>query len=139
MVLPFGIGQTDLPALLFPLGLEDSWNWAVGFEVAATDRLVLRFGLEDRPTSIPKASRSPLLPIASGMFYGLGFGYQLDSGAVWDVGIAYFHSEVEMPGGSSDLGNSTNPSKAIYNPFQGQDITATLDVVLLEMSFSQEF
>jgi len=123
----------------FPLGLEDTWNWAVGVEYAHTDRLVLRLGLEDRPTSIPKASRSPLLPIASGMFYGLGFGYKMDSGADLDIGIAYFHSEVEMPGGSSDLGNSTNPSKAIYNPFQGQDITATLDVVLLEMSYSQEF
>lgn len=38
----------------FPLGLEDTWNWAVGFEYQYSDRLVLRFGLEDRPTSIPK-------------------------------------------------------------------------------------
>lgn len=46
---------------------------------------------------------------------------------------------MKMPGGSSELGNSTDPSKAIYNRFQGQDITATLDVVLFEISYSQEF
>ena len=123
----------------FPLGLEDTWNWAMGFEYQYSDRLALRCGVEDRPTSIPKASRSPLLPIASGKFYGVGFGYRTESGADLDVGLAYFHTEVKMPGGSSDLGNSTDPSKVIYNPFQGQDITATLDVVLFEIGYSQDF
>ncbi|OUS25454.1 hypothetical protein A9Q99_21240 [Gammaproteobacteria bacterium 45_16_T64] len=126
-------------SVTFPLGLQDTWNWAMGVEYQFSDQLALRMGVEDRPSSIPTESRSPLLPIASGTFYGIGFGYKAISGAQWDVGLAYFHSEVEMPGGSSDLGNSTDPTKAIYNPFQGQDITATLDVILLEMSYSQDF
>jgi len=44
-----------------------------------------------------------------------------------------------MPGGSSVLGNSNDGNLVIYNPFPGQDITATLEVVLLEMSIRQEF
>ncbi|OUS23971.1 hypothetical protein A9Q99_25800 [Gammaproteobacteria bacterium 45_16_T64] len=137
-----GVIQSDMAtsnSLTFPLGLEDTWNWAAGFEYAYSDRLDLRFGIEDRPSSIPEEARSPLLPIGSGLFYGLGFGYKLDSGAQWDVGLAYFSSEVEMPGGSSRLGNSNDGSLVIYNPFPGQDITATLEVILFEMSYRSEF
>jgi len=130
---------TTATSLSFPLGLEDTWNVAVGFEYAYSDRLDLRFGIEDRPSSIPEASRSPLLPIASGIFYGTGIGYKLESGAQLDIGMAYFHSEVKMPGGTSQLGNSNDPQKVIYNPFPGQDITATVDAFLFELSYREEF
>jgi len=126
-------------SLVFPFGLEDSWNMAVGFEYRYSDRLDLRFGLEDRPSSIPDEAKSPLLPMGDGIFYGAGFGYKLDSGAQLDLGVSYFHSEVDMPGGSSRLGNSNDMSLVIYNPFVGQDIESTLDIILVELSFSQEF
>ena len=44
-----------------------------------------------------------------------------------------------MPGGTSELGNSNNPQKVIYNPFPGQDITATVDAFLFELSYREEF
>jgi len=135
-VQPKLVGPTHVT---FPLGMVDTWNLAVGLEYQYNDRLALRFGLEDRPSSIPKEAESPLMPIASGIFYATGFNYKLDSRSEIDVGIAYFHAELDMPGGTSDMGNSTDPIKVIYNPFQGQDIKTSLDVVLFELSFTREF
>ncbi|OUS26152.1 hypothetical protein A9Q99_19435 [Gammaproteobacteria bacterium 45_16_T64] len=126
-------------SVTFPLGLVDTWNFAIGFEYRWNDRLDLRFGLEDRPSSVPKESRSALLPIDSGIFYGMGIGYKMDSGAILDLGLGYFHSEVEMPGGSSKFTNSNDGSLLIYNPYVGQDVSATLDVILVQMSYSSEF
>ncbi|OUS04903.1 hypothetical protein A9Q81_05320 [Gammaproteobacteria bacterium 42_54_T18] len=137
-VVPDNEGTTPTN-LTFPLGLEDTWNFAIGFEFALSDRIDLRFGIEDRPSSIPKASRSPLLPISDARFYGTGVGIKLESGAQLDIGMAYLHSEVEMPGGTSELGNSNNPQKVIYNPFPGQDITASVDAFLFELSYREEF
>lgn len=134
--------QSDLAGsnyVTFPLGMKDTWNLALGFEYQYSDRLAVRFGFEDRPSSIPKRANSPLLPIGSGILYGLGFSYKLEDSTVWDVGFAYFHTQVDMPGGSSEMGNSTNVTKLIYNPYQGQDIRANLDVILFEMSYMQPF
>ncbi len=137
-VVPDNEGTTPTN-LTFPLGLEDTWNLAIGIEIAISDRIDLRFGIEDRPSSIPKESRSPLLPISDARFYGTGVGIKLESGGVLDIGVAYLHSEVEMPGGTSELGNSNNPQKVIYNPFPGQDITASVDAYLFELSYREEF
>ena len=48
-------------------------------------------------------------------------------------------SSYTMPGNTSELGNSEDPTKLIYNPYSGTDITASLDVVLLEASYRFEF
>jgi len=80
-----------------------------------------------------------IIGLPSNLFYGTGIGYKLEPGAQLDIGMAYFHSEVKMPGGTSQLGNSNDPQKVIYNPFPGQDITATVDAFLFELSYREEF
>ncbi len=133
LVGPGGTGLT------FPLGLEDSWNWALGVEYQWNDTLVLRAGIEDRPSSIPESANSPLLPIGSGQLYGVGFGWQPNQRTTVDMALGYFSTSVFMPGGSSELGNSTNPLLVIYNPYAGTDVTADMTAIMLEFSYVQHF
>jgi len=134
--------QPDLSkraSLTFPLGLVDTWNWSTGIEYQYNDQLALRFGIEDRPSSIPREARSPLLPMGAGKLYSTGFGYKLENGGEVDFGLGYFTSKVDMPGGTSRLGNSLNPYLVIYNPFPGTDVTADLKVLLAEFSYRRAF
>ncbi len=132
------VGESTSTALVFPLGLKDTWNWAVGMEYAWSDDLVLRVGVEDRPSSLPKGGYTPLLPMGSGKLYGAGFGLTTEYGEV-DFGMAYFRNTLDMPAGTSPLGNDTDPMNFIYNPFFGTDIKTELSVFLLELSISQQF
>lgn len=133
------VGESTRDALVFPLGLEDTWNWAIGIEYQWSHQTVLRLGIEDRPTSLPSGGYTPLLPMGSGKLYGAGLGVTLDNGGVMDFGIAYFKNSLDMPSGTSPLGNDTDPLNFIYNPFFGTDIKTDLSVLLLEFSISKPF
>ena len=136
------IGQPDVASrdkVVFPFGLEDSWNLAVGIEYQVNDQLSLRAGFEPRDTSVPPESVTPLLPVGDGTFYGLGVGYRMAGGATLDIGMGYFESEVDMKDGASRLGNSIDPTLLIYNPYPGTDITARLNLFLLEASYQKRF
>lgn len=126
-------------SLVLPLGMEDTWNYAVGVEYQMNDQWVWRMGLEDRPSSIPVETTSPFLPLGDGTLYGLGLGYAPEVGTLYEVGIAYFESEVSMPGNTSDFGNSEDPTKLIYNPYPGQDIDAKTTIMMVEMGFHRTF
>jgi long-subunit fatty acid transport protein len=126
-------------SVTFPLGLSDTWNWGVGVEYQWNNAMVLRFGIEDRPSSAEDGARTPLIPMGSGKLYGAGFGYKLPGGGVMDFALGYFASSMKMPGGTSKLGNSTDPVLMIYNPYAGTDIDAELSVYLVEFSISQQF
>jgi len=133
------VGESTRTSLVFPLGLKDTWNWAVGVEYQWSDQLVLRAGIEDRPTSLPDGGFTPLLPMGSGKLYGAGIGMKLEGGGVMDLGVAYFKNSLDMPSGTSPLGNDTDPLNFIYNPFFGTDLKTDLSVFLLEFSISQPF
>lgn len=133
------VGESTSTSLVFPLGLEDTWNLAVGVEYQWSDNLVLRAGVEDRPTSLPDGGYTPLLPMGSGQLYGMGFGMKMQSGANLDFGVGYFANSLDMPAGTSPLGNDTDPLNFIYNPFFGTDVKTDLSVLLIELSYSQEF
>lgn len=133
------VGESTSNALVFPLGLEDTWNWAVGLEYAWSDQLMLRLGVEDRPTSLPRGGYTPLLPMGSGKLFGAGFGLTTKEYGQVDFGIAYFRNTLDMPAGTSPLGNDTDPMNFIYNPFFGTDVKTDLSMLLLELSLSQRF
>jgi hypothetical protein len=42
---------------------------------------------------------------------------KMENGAVMDLGMAYFANALDMPSGTSPLGNDTDPLNFIYNPF----------------------
>ncbi len=123
----------------FPLGFVSTWNWSTGMEYQWSDRLALRAGVEDRPSSIPVAARTPFLPMGSGKLYSVGFGYKVTKTSTLDAAFALFNTRTVMPGGSSTFGNSMNTYLVVYNPFPGTDITADLNVKLAELSYRAEF
>ncbi|RLU01836.1 OmpP1/FadL family transporter [Ketobacter sp.] len=136
------IVQPDLAGkqrIAFPLGLEDTWNWAVGIEYQYSPTTVLRLGVEDRPTSLPADGLTPLLPLGSGTFYGAGFGMELASDAILEMAVGYMKSSLDMPGGTADVGNSLDASKLIYSPYAGSDLQVELETFMLELSFTQPF
>ena len=101
--------------------------------------MVLRFGVEDRPTSLPSDGLTPLLPLGSGTLYGAGIGMKLRSGAVIDLAVGYLSSTLDMPGGTAEVGNSLDPMKLIYSPYAGSDLSTSLEAYMLEFSIVQDF
>lgn len=132
---PAPLGQN----MVLHMGLEDTWNLALGFEYQWNEQLALRLGIEDRPSSIPEDQRTPILPIGDATLYAVGAEYKPSRGQVFNFAIATMQSSYTMPGNTSELGNSEDPTKLIYNPYSGTDITASLDVVLLEASYRFAF
>lgn len=131
--------STDRNTLGFPFNLENTWNWAMGLEYQYSDQLALRLGVEDRPTSIPEQNKTPLLPLGSGKLIGLGWEYKLEAQSFMNFAFGYFASKLDMPGGSSPLGNSLDQRLLIYNPYQGTNIKTDLSAYLLEFSYRQRF
>jgi long-subunit fatty acid transport protein len=120
----------------FPLGMRDTWNWAVGCEYQYNDRLALRIGVEDRPVD---TTPTPIVPLSSAKFYGTGFGYVMHNKAVLDVALGYMSMKQFIKANSTTLGNSENPLDFIYNPYPGTDITTHLSMVMFEMSYQKPF
>lgn len=128
---PAPMGQV----MIMPIGLEDTWNLAFGFEYQWSDSVALRAGYEDRPSSIPKAARSPVLPIGDAKLYSIGAEYKPNPTQTFSVAVATMQSSTFMPGNTSKMGNSENPTLLIYNPYSGSDLEANLDVMLMEASY----
>lgn len=128
---PAPLGQN----LVLRMDLEDTWNGALGFEYQWSQRLALRLGIEDRPSSIPDDRRTPILPIGDATLYSVGAEYQASSKQVFSLALATMKSTYSMPGNTTELGNSEDPTKLIYNPYSGTDITASVNVVLFEASY----
>ena len=61
-------------SLALPLEFKSPWNWGVGIEYSATDRLKLRAGYEPRGSAIPDNKRNTMVPINNARLFGLGVG-----------------------------------------------------------------
>ena len=95
-------------SLSFPLGFQSSWNWGIGFEYSANDRLKLRAGYEPRTSAIPNDKRNTMVPINNAQLFGLGVGYRFDEDTDIDLSIAFLRSRDNIPAGSSSLANDTS-------------------------------
>lgn len=78
---------------------------------------------------------TPILPIGDATLYSVGAEYQASSKQVFSLALATMKSTYSMPGNTTELGNSEDPTKLIYNPYSGTDITASVNVVLFEASY----
>lgn len=136
IIQPENVQDTEVA---FPFGLEDTWNWAVGFEYQYSDHLALRLGAEDRPSSLPPDGLTPLLPLGSSVLYGAGMSMLLQGGAQLELAMGYMQSTLDIPGGTADLGNSLDPRKLIYSPYAGSNIKTNLEAYLFEFSITQPF
>lgn len=134
-----GVDNVTDSSLTLPRHYENTSNFAYGIEYQLTDQTALRVGYEPRKTGIPKDSMDFLVPLGDFDFYGVGSSHKLDSDSVLDISIAYFKSEIDIPAGSSENGNNDRLDNIIYNPSAGMDVSATVEVVVLEIGYRTQF
>ena len=133
----------DSQNLIMPRYYEDTTSWAVGMEYQWSDRLTLRWGVEDRPSGIPKDRQDVLFPVADSYFYGAGFAYQQDRDTLIEFGLGYLKSEADVPANSSYNANYTGYQEGeafdmgtvIYNPYAGIDFKTYVEAYLFSISY----
>lgn len=79
-------------SLALPLEFTSPWNFGIGFEYSATDRLKLRAGYEPRTSAIPDNKRNTMIPINNAQLFGLGVGYQFDADTDLDINRIFTQS-----------------------------------------------
>lgn len=122
-------------SLSFPLGFQSSWNWGVGIEYSANDRLKLRAGYEPRTSAIPDGKRNTMVPINNAQLFGLGLGYRFDEDTDIDLSIAFLRSRDNVPAGTSTLGNADGVNNIIYNPYAGLNVATNTKVTILGLNY----
>lgn len=122
-------------SLSFPLDFQSAWNWGIGLEYSANDRLKLRAGYEPRTSAIPDGRRNTMVPINNAQMFGLGLGYRFDEDTDIDLSIAFLRSRDKIPAGSSSLGNADGVNNIIYNPYAGLNIETNTKVTILGLNY----
>lgn len=131
-------GITD-DSLALPLGFDSPWNFGIGVEYSATDRLKLRAGYEPRTSSIPDNKRNPLIPINNAQLFGLGLGYQVDENSSVDLSLGYLRSRDNIPANSSNMSNSTGVDNILLNPYAGLNIKTDTRVTILGLNYTKRW
>ena len=113
-----------------PIGFQSSWNWGVGVQYDATDRLQLRLGYEPRTSAIPDDKRNPMVPINNAQLFGMGLTYKFDPDTDIDLTYAHLRSRDQIPANTSSMANETGVGNILYNPYAGLDISTNTKVNL---------
>ncbi len=101
---------------------KDTWSWSAGLQYQLTDWLTLLMGYEWRPTSVDMSHFDNLYCLPDMHSYAAGFSILTKQGIQIDLGFDYLvGKEVFIPNNGSDLMNSTDPFKPVYNPYAGLD------------------
>ena len=122
-------------SLSLPLGFQSPWNWGIGFEYSATDRLKLRAGYEPRTSSIPDEKRNTLVPINNAQLFGLGVGYRFDEDTDIDLSVGFLRSRDNIPANTSDMANKTGVDNILLNPYAGLNIKTNTKVTILGLNY----
>lgn len=80
-------------SLALPLKFTSPWNYGIGLEYSATDRLKLRMGYEPRTSAIPADKRNTMIPINGAQLFGMGVGYRFDADTDLDLSIGFLRKE----------------------------------------------
>lgn len=126
-------------SIALPLGFQSPWNWGIGLEYSATDRLKLRMGYEPRTSAIPDGKRNPLIPINNAQLFGLGMGYRFDEDTDIDLSIGFLRSRDNIPANTSDMANGTGVGNVVLNPYAGLNIKTNTKVTIVGLNFRQRW
>lgn len=122
-------------SLSLPLGFQSAWNWGIGLEYSANDRLKLRMGYEPRTSSIPDNKRNTMVPINNAQLFGLGLGYRFDEDTDIDLSIAFLRSRDNIPAGTSSLSNKDGVDNLLLNPYAGMNVSTNTKVTILGINY----
>lgn len=117
-------------SISMPIGFQSSWNWGVGVQYDATDRLQLRLGYEPRTSAIPDDKRNPMVRINNAQLFGMGLTYKFDPDTEIDLTYAHLRSRDQIPANTSSMANETGVGNILYNPYAGLDISTNTKVNL---------
>ena len=122
-------------SLALPLGFTSPWNYGIGLEYSATDRLKLRAGYEPRTSAIPDGKRNTMIPINGAQLFGLGVGYRFDADTDLDLSIGFLRSKDSIPANSSSLANQTGVNNILLNPYAGLNVKTDTKVTILGLNY----
>ncbi len=131
-LLSENIGDANLA---LPLEFTSPWNFGIGLEYSATDRLKLRAGYEPRTSAIPDHKRNTMVPINNAQLFGLGLGYRFDADTDLDLSIGFLQSRDKIPAGASNLGNLPGVNNILLNPFAGLNMKTDTKITILGLSY----
>jgi long-subunit fatty acid transport protein len=131
-LLSSDIGDTSLA---LPLGFKSPWNFGIGIEYSATDRLKLRAGYEPRTSSIPDGKRNTMVPINGAQLFGLGVGYRFDADTDLDLSLGFLRSRDSIPANSSSLANQTGVNNILLNPYAGLNVKTDTKITILGLNY----
>ncbi len=118
-------------SVTFPLDFKSTWNFGIGIQYDANDRLQLRAGYEPRSSAIPDGKRNTMVPINNAQLFGLGLTYRFDPDTEIDLTMAHFRSKDKIPANTSDLANKTGVDNVVYNPYAGLNIKTDTKINIL--------
>lgn len=121
--------------LSLPLGFQSAWNWGIGVEYSANDRLKLRAGYEPRTSAIPDGKRNTMVPINNAQLFGLGLGYRFDEDTDIDLSMAFLRSRDNIPAGTSSLSNRDTVDNLLLNPYAGMNVSTNTKVIVLGINY----
>jgi long-subunit fatty acid transport protein len=122
-------------SLALPMGFESPWNFGIGIEYSATDRLKLRMGYEPRASAIPKEKRNTMVPINGAQLFGMGIGYRFDADTDLDLSIGFLRSRDNIPANTSSLANQTGVNNLLLNPYAGLNVKTNTKITILGLNY----
>ena len=122
-------------SLALPLAFTSPWNFGIGVEYSATDRLKLRAGYEPRSSAIPDNKRNTMVPINNAQLFGLGVGYRFDADTDLDLSIGFLRSKDNIPANTSSLSNQTGVNNILLNPYAGLNVKTDTKVTILGLNY----
>ena len=122
-------------SLALPLEFTSPWNFGIGLEYSATDRLKLRAGYEPRTSAIPDNKRNTMVPINNAQLFGLGVGYRFDADTDLDLSIGFLRSKDNIPANTSSLANQTGVNNLLLNPYAGLNVKTDTKITILGLNY----
>ncbi|SPL70073.1 putative pilus system OmpP1/FadL family transporter FilD [Acinetobacter stercoris] len=122
-------------SLKLPLGMQSPWNWGIGLEYSATDRLKFRVGYEPRTSAIPDDKRNTLIPINNAQLFGLGIGYRFDEDTDIDLSVGFLRSRDNIPACTSSMANACGIDNLLLNPYAGLNVKTNTKVTILGLNY----
>ncbi|MFH7767606.1 OmpP1/FadL family transporter [Acinetobacter sp. BSP-28] len=122
-------------SLALPLEFTSPWNYGIGLEYSATDRLKLRAGYEPRTSAIPDNKRNTMVPINNAQLFGLGVGYRFDADTDLDLSIGFLRSKDNIPANTSSLANQTGVNNILLNPYAGLNVKTNTKITILGLNY----
>ncbi|MFO7558530.1 MAG: outer membrane protein transport protein, partial [Desulfobacterales bacterium] len=103
-------------------GLEDTFHWSFGTEIALKKSLCLRLGYEFRKSSFPDKTMFGASSLPDLKKYGVGLGLSLPKGVKIDIAYGYATGDIFIPNDTSENLNSLEFTKSSTSPFAGLDV-----------------